>query len=85
MSGGGTAVEIRAMAFTPMRLAVSAGATVEWTNRDQLAHTVTADDASWDSGPIEPGGTWRRTFDTPGTYAYHCSPHPYMIGAVVVK
>jgi plastocyanin len=81
----GMAVEMRAMAFAPMRLEVSAGATVEWTNRDQIAHTVTADDGSWDSGPIEPGATWRHTFDTPGTFAFHCSPHPYMTGAVVVK
>jgi len=81
----GTAVEMRAMAFSPQRLAASAGATVEWTNRDQVAHTVTADDGSWDSGPIEPGATWRHTFDMPGTFAFHCSPHPYMTGAVVIK
>jgi len=81
----GTAVEMRAMAFSPQRLAASAGATVEWTNRDQVAHTVTADDGSWDSGPIEPGATWRRAFDTPGTFAFHCTPHPYMTGAVVIR
>jgi plastocyanin len=81
----GTAVEMRGMAFAPMRLETNAGATVEWTNRDQIAHTVTADDGSWDSGPIEPGATWRHTFDTPGTYAFHCSPHPYMTGVVVVR
>ena len=81
----GTAVEMRAMAFSPQRLAASAGATIEWTNRDQVAHTITADDGSWDSGPIEPGATWRRTFDTPGTFAFHCTPHPYMTGAVVIR
>ena len=81
----GSAVEMRAMAFSPQRLAASAGATVEWTNRDQVAHTVTADDGSWDSGPIEPGATWRHTFDTPGTFAFHCTPHPYMTGAVVIR
>jgi len=80
-----TTVEMRAMAFAPRRLTASAGATIEWTNRDQVAHTVTADDGSWDSGPIEPGATWRHTFDTPGTFAFHCSPHPYMTGAVVIK
>ncbi len=81
----GTSVEMRAMAFAPTRIEVSAGATVEWTNRDQLAHTITADDGSWDSGPIDPGGTWRHAFNTPGTYAFHCTPHPFMTGAVVVK
>jgi plastocyanin len=31
------------------------------------------------------GGSWSYTFTTPGTYTYHCSPHPFMKGTVVVK
>jgi plastocyanin len=58
---------------------------VEWKNDDPLAHTVTADDGSWDSGLIQPGATWRRTFDRPGTYPFHCTPHPFMKGVVVVR
>jgi plastocyanin len=85
VTGGGSAVEMRQMAFAPQRLEVTAGTTVEWTNRDQLEHTITANDGSWDSGPIAAGGTWRRTFDQPGTYAFHCTPHPFMTGVVVVK
>lgn len=81
----GTAVEMRQMTFAPQRLEVSAGATVEWTNRDQVEHTITANDGSWDSGPIAPGGSWRHTFDTPGTYSFHCTPHPFMTGVVVVR
>jgi plastocyanin len=81
----GTAVEMRQMAFAPQRLEVTAGTTVEWTNRDQVEHSVTADDGSWDSGPIAPGATWRRTFDTPGTYAFHCTPHPFMKAEIVVR
>jgi plastocyanin len=81
----GTAVEMRQMAFAPQRLEVTAGTTVEWTNRDQVEHTITASDGSWDSGLIAPGATWRHTFDTPGTYAVHCTPHPFMKGEVVVR
>jgi plastocyanin len=81
----GTAVEMRQMAFAPQRLEVTAGTTVEWTNRDQVEHTITASDGSWDSGLIAPGATWRRTFDTPGTYAVHCTPHPFMKGEIVVR
>jgi len=84
-AGGATSVEMRGMAFAPTRIEVSAGATVEFTNRDQLEHTITANDGSWDSGPIAAGATWRRTFDQPGTYAFHCTPHPFMTGVVVVK
>ncbi|MDP3911419.1 MAG: cupredoxin family copper-binding protein [Gemmatimonadales bacterium] len=80
-----TPAEIRAMAFGPNRIAVSAGNTIAWTNHDQVLHTVTADDGSWDSGPIEPGATWRRTFERAGDYSYHCTPHPFMKGVVVVR
>ncbi len=84
-AAGATSVEMRAMAFAPLRIEVNAGASVEFTNRDQLEHTVTANDGSWDSGPIAAGATWRHTFDRPGTYAFHCTPHPFMTGVVVVK
>lgn len=78
------AVQIQGMAF-PARVAIPAGATLEWTNNDAVAHTVTADDGSWDSGLIAPGATWRRTFAQAGDYAYHCTPHPFMRGVVVVR
>lgn len=85
VTGGGTVVEMRAMVYAPLRIEVSAGATIAFTNRDQLEHTVTANDGSWDSGPIAAGATWQHTFDQPGTYAFHCTPHPFMTGVVVVK
>jgi len=84
-SATGTAIEMRQSAFVPSRLEVAAGTTVEWTNRDQVVHTITADDGSWDSGEIAPGRTWRRTFDTAGTYTFHCTPHPFMTGVIVVR
>jgi plastocyanin len=76
---------MRQLAFTPGRIEVTAGTVVEWRNEDALAHTVTADDGSWDSGPVQPGATWRRTFDRPGAYPFHCTPHPFMKGVVVVR
>jgi plastocyanin len=80
-----TAAEMRGMTFAPSRLEVTAGTTIRWTNNDQLVHTITADDGSWDSGPIEPGQTWSRTFAQPGEYAVHCTPHPFMKAVVVVR
>lgn len=76
---------MRELAFTPARLEVPAGTTIVWRNRDAVVHTVTADNGSWDSGGIEPGATWRRRFDRPGTYRFHCTPHPFMKGVVVVR
>jgi len=90
-NGGGegaanaTEAEIRAMKFRQDRIEVAAGTTVRWTNNDQLQHSVTANDGSWDSGLINPGGTWTHTFTQPGEYAFHCTPHPFMKGVVVVR
>ncbi|HEX8276567.1 MAG TPA: cupredoxin family copper-binding protein [Longimicrobiaceae bacterium] len=76
---------MRGFAYTPGRIEVAAGTTVEWKNEDPMAHTVTAADGSWDSGLIQPGASWRRVFDTPGTYSFACTPHPFMKGTVVVR
>jgi len=76
---------IRNMAFAPARLEVQAGTTVEWTNNDPLPHSVTSTGGAFDSGLIASGRTWRRTFSTPGTYEYQCTPHPFMKGTVIVR
>ncbi len=76
---------IRSMAYAPARIEVEAGTTVEWTNDDPLAHTVTSSDGAFDSGLIAPGGRWRHTFAEPGEYPFSCTPHPFMKGTVVVR
>jgi plastocyanin len=78
-------VAIRSMAFAPARIQITAGTTVVWKNDDQLVHTVTANDKRFDSGLLEPGKSYRRTFDEPGEYPYYCLPHPFMKGVVVVR
>jgi len=80
-----TKAEMRTMVFGPKRVEISAGGTVTWTNNDPLVHTITADDGSWDSGPVEPGQSWSHTFTRPGEYAFHCTPHPFMTSVVVVR
>src|SRR6478735_5759681 len=79
------AVSIMGMAYSPATLTVTAGATVTWTNNDAMAHTVTADDNSFDSGTINPGGKYSKVFATAGTIAYHCTIHPTMKASIVVK
>jgi plastocyanin len=83
-SGGGNAVSISVSAYKPATITVAPGMTVTWTNNDPVVHTVTADDSSWDSGDLSQGQTFSRTFDTAGTYAYHCTVHPWMVGTVIV-
>ena len=77
-------IEITAMAF-PDETPVAKGDTVVWTNRMSMQHTVTADDGSFDSGLIDPNRSYERVFDRPGDYAYHCTPHPFMTGHVIVE
>jgi plastocyanin len=84
-AGGGDAVSIANFAFGPDTIQVAAGTTVTWTNNDTAAHTVTADDGSFDSGNLAPGDTFTYTFTTAGTVAYHCNYHPNMTASVVVQ
>jgi plastocyanin len=71
-------------AFAPSVLDVLTGTNVTWRNGDRITHTVTADDDSFESGFIRPGGAFSRTFGKTGTYAYHCTIHKFMRGTVRV-
>ncbi len=71
--------------YQPARLTIRPGTTVVWNNRGQVAHTVTAEDRSFDTGEIDSGQTGSLTFSRPGTYRYHCTPHPFMKGEIVVR
>ena len=84
-AGPVTRAGMRNFAYTPNRLEIAAGGTVEWTNGDQMAHTVTATNGSFDSGLIQPGAKWSHTFTQPGTYDFSCTPHPFMKGVVIVR
>jgi len=78
-------VSIVNMAFSPVTITVTAGSTITWTNNDNMTHTVTADDSSFDSGNITMGSKYSKTFSTAGTYTYHCTIHPNMKGTIIVK
>jgi plastocyanin len=91
-SGGSSSVSIPVgaaalgtAAFAPDDLTVDAGTTVTWTNTDSIAHTSTSDALGWDSGIVAPGGRFSRSFQTAGTFRYHCAIHPGMVGTVVVR
>ena len=86
-SGAAIAAEVSmaAVKFAGETVTISAGQAVRWTNHDPLEHTVTFDGAEAGSPPIPPNGSYVHRFDKPGTYTYHCTPHPFMKGVVVVK
>ena len=69
--------------FTPAEITINKGETVTWTNQDSIQHTVTGD--SFDSGLFGKNQSYTHTFNETGTFNYHCTPHPYMTGEVIVK
>ena len=82
---GSTVVVIRSFAFGPTEVRVRAGERVTWLNCDQDAHTSTADGGQWASPLLAPGDGFTQTFATPGTFPYHCDPHPFMTAQVIVE
>ncbi|HEX2094990.1 MAG TPA: cupredoxin family copper-binding protein [Longimicrobiaceae bacterium] len=78
-------VQIRNFAFGSGEIRVSRGTQVTWVNCDTEGHTSTSDGTGWNSGLIAPNATYARTFAQPGRYPYHCEPHPFMKGTVIVE
>jgi len=70
--------------FDATRIEVKAGTTVTWTNAGAQPHTATSVDGGFDTGLVAPGATGAVTLSTPGTFTYTCTPHPWMIGQIIV-
>ncbi len=88
---GGNGVTVQGSKFDPTTLEVPVGTTVTWTNKDNIAHTVTsgtpsAKDGKFD-GALDPtSGTFAFTLSTAGTFKYFCQNHPTtMLATIVVK
>ncbi len=88
-SGNTTSIDMVGTAFTPATDTVAVGATVTWTNQSNFAHTVSANDGSFDSGQLTNGQTFQHTYDAIGSYPYYCknhgSPTTGMRGVIIVK
>lgn len=85
-SPAGTTQSIRMMgiAFEPKQVTVHVGDTLEWANRDIVAHTATARDKSWDVNVLA-GKNGRMVMKAPGRFDYICRYHPNMTGEIIVE
>ena len=78
-------VKIDNFSFGPQTLTVPVGATVTWTNHDDIPHTVVSTDGVFKSKVRDTDEKFSYTFTKAGTYSYFCSVHPKMTGQVVVQ
>jgi plastocyanin len=84
-------VTIQNFSFTPANVSIKVGGTVKWMNKGPSVHTTTSDNGVWASAQLNPptgggggygggggmpGGSFQMTFNTAGTYGYHCAFHP---------
>lgn len=80
----GNEVVIQSFAFGPNMLEAKVGTTVTWNNQDGAPHIVEADDLSFISDRLETGDNFSFTFNTAGTFSYHCGIHAGMKGIISV-
>ena len=78
-------VTIEDFQFSPGTVTIKVGGAVIWLNNGPSTHDVTADDGSFKSGSLAKGIIYTHTFDTAGTFDYHCGIHPSMKAQVVVE
>ncbi|MDP9071240.1 MAG: cupredoxin domain-containing protein [Actinomycetota bacterium] len=71
--------------YSPNPLLVPVGARVLVANKDEAAHTATAEDKSFDTGNLAPGAEEEITLSQAGELAYICSIHNYMRGVIRVS
>ncbi len=79
-------VDITGFAFSPATLTIHVGDSVTWTNKDSASHTVTSNAGSeLNSSTLGKDQSYSHTFNTAGTYAYHCAFHSGMKATVIVQ
>jgi plastocyanin len=79
------AVNIDNFVFGPQTITVPVGATVTWTNKDDIPHTSVSTDGVFKSKVLDTDEQFSYTFTKAGTYPYYCTIHPKMTGKVVVR
>lgn len=78
-------VTIDNFTFTPTILTINSGATVTWTNKDDVPHTIASDDKIFKSKALDTDEKFAYTFTKPGEYPYFCSLHPKMTAKIIVR
>jgi plastocyanin len=71
------------LVIAPAEASANVGDTIEWINKDILAHTATARNGDWDV-TIPPKKTVTLVLKKAGTIEYYCRYHPNMKATLTV-
>ena len=75
-------VTIDKLVFSPTEITATVGDTIEWINKDFVAHTATVR-GDWDV-MIAAGKSGSVVLRKPGTVDYYCRFHPNMKGRITI-
>lgn len=75
-------VNIQGNAFSPAEITIKQGESITWVNKDSVGHTVVG--LTFTSSLLDTGQSFTQVFASAGTFEYHCSVHPSMVGKVIV-
>ena len=78
-------VTVSDFTFSPGTITINQGDTVTWVNNGPTPHSATSSNGVFDTGIFPKGQSRSHTFNEAGTFAYICTPHPFMKGTVVVQ
>jgi plastocyanin len=80
-----TTITIDGTSFRPRDITVSVNDAVEWVNTDPFPHNVTSKAGTFQSGNLQPDGTWQFRPTRRGTFEYVCTLHPGMKAVLRVR
>ncbi|MDD5162615.1 MAG: cupredoxin family copper-binding protein [Candidatus ainarchaeum sp.] len=79
-------IEISNFSFSPSEITIKKGETVAWINKDSAKHSIVSDSGSeLNSTLLATNETFSHTFNSSGTFGYHCTVHASMKGKVIVE
>ena len=77
-------ISIKYNTFSPDSYTVKVGTTIKFQNNDGVSHSATSDDGSSFDLDMAGGTSKSFTFNTVGTFGYHCKYHSGMTAAIIV-
>jgi len=77
-------ISMENLEIMPAQVSAKVGDTIEWINKDVLAHTATARNGDFDV-MLPPKKTGTLVVTKAGTFEYYCSFHPNMKASLTVS